>query len=77
MAKVLDAVIFDWAGTTVDFGSMSPVAAFMEAFKSYGIEVTEEETRMPMGMLKREHIKTMLNMPRIAKAFSQKYARSL
>ena len=76
MAKVLDAVIFDWAGTTVDFGSMSPVAAFMEAFKSYGIEVTEEETRMPMGMLKREHIKTMLNMPRIAKAFSQKYGRA-
>lgn len=28
-----EAVIFDWAGTTVDYGSFAPVQAFMEALK--------------------------------------------
>lgn len=64
MHKV-DAVIFDWAGTTVDYGSFAPVRAFMEVFKEYGIEPTLEEVREPMGMLKIDHIRTMLKMPRI------------
>ncbi len=72
MAKI-EAVIFDWAGTTVDFGSTSPVSAFMEAFRRAGIDVTDEETRAPMGMLKRDHILTMLQMPRIKAAWVEKY----
>lgn len=71
----INAVIFDWAGTTVDFGSTSPVSAFMEAFRRAGIEVTDEETRAPMGLLKRDHIRTMLRMPRIAKAWQERYGR--
>ena len=63
----IEAVIFDWAGTTVDFGCMAPVQAFMEAFKSEGIEPTLEEIRKPMGMLKRDHVKTMMSMDRIHK----------
>lgn len=62
----IESVIFDWAGTTVDFGSLSPVSAFQEAFRTFGIDATEEETRAPMGMLKIDHIRTMLAMPRIA-----------
>ena len=71
----IQAVIFDWAGTTVDFGSTSPVSAFMEAFRRAGIEVTDEETRAPMGLLKRDHIRTMLRMPRIEKAWKERYKR--
>lgn len=63
---MIEAVIFDWAGTTVDYGCFAPVQAFMEAFQHFGIEVTMEETRKPMGMLKRDHIRTMLGMERIA-----------
>lgn len=74
MAKI-EAVIFDWAGTTVDFGSTSPVSAFMEAFRRAGVEVTDEETRAPMGLLKRDHIRTMLRMPRIEKAWQERYER--
>lgn len=74
MSKI-KAVIFDWAGTTVDFGCFAPVAAFMESFKKHGIEVTEEETRKPMGMLKIDHIRTMLKMPRIAALWQEKYSR--
>ena len=63
---MIEAVIFDWAGTTVDYGCFAPVKAFMEAFAHYGVPVTMEETRKPMGMLKRDHIRTMLHMERIA-----------
>ena len=70
-----DAVIFDWAGTTVDFGSFAPVQAFVEVFKEYGIEPTMEEVREPMGMLKIDHIRTMLNMPRIKECWVEKYQK--
>ena len=59
----VSCVVFDWAGTTIDFGSVAPVSAFREAFRQYGIEVSEEETRAPMGMLKIDHIRTMLAAP--------------
>ena len=35
-----DAVIFDWAGTTVDYGSFAPVQAFIKAFEKFGIKPT-------------------------------------
>ncbi|PJO45375.1 phosphonoacetaldehyde hydrolase, partial [Lysinibacillus xylanilyticus] len=33
-------VIFDWAGTTVDFGCFAPVNVFLTVFEDAGIEVT-------------------------------------
>ena len=60
------AVIFDWAGTTVDYGCFAPVQAFVEVFRHFGVKPTMEETRKPMGMLKIDHIRTMLAMERIA-----------
>ena len=61
----IEAVIFDWAGTTVDYGCMAPVQAFVKAFEKFGITPTEDEVRKPMGMLKRDHVRTMMNMDRI------------
>lgn len=72
---MIEAVIFDWAGTTVDYGCFAPVQAFVEAFAHFGIHVTMEETRKPMGMLKIEHIRTMLNMERIAALWKEAYGR--
>lgn len=53
-------VILDWAGTTVDYGCFAPVRAFDLAFQTCGLFPTAEEIRAPMGMLKRDHIRTML-----------------
>jgi phosphonoacetaldehyde hydrolase len=63
---MINTVILDWAGTTIDFGCMAPVDAFYQAFKKEGIVVTKEEIRLPMGTKKHDHIMTMLKMPRIA-----------
>ena len=74
--KFIKGVIFDWAGTTVDFGSTSPVSAFKEAFRRAGLDVTDEEVRAPMGLLKRDHIKTMLAMPRINQAWIDAHGKA-
>lgn len=73
--NAIQGVIFDWAGTTVDFGCFAPVNAFLEIFKKAGVEVTMEEIRSPMGMLKRDHLKTMLQMPRISRLWEEKHGR--
>ena len=72
----VEAVIFDWAGTTVDYGCFAPVQAFVEVFKHFGIEPTMQEVREPMGMLKIDHIRTMLHMPRIQKLWEEKYGQA-
>lgn len=69
------AVIFDWAGTTVDYGCFAPVQAFVEVFKHFGIDPTMDEVREPMGMLKKDHIRTMLKMDRISGLWRDKYGR--
>lgn len=53
------AMVLDWAGTCVDFGSCAPAATFMEAFAAHGLIVTQAQARAPMGMAKREHIKAI------------------
>lgn len=73
--KKIEAVIFDWAGTTVDYGSFAPVQAFIEAFKEFGIIPTVAEVREPMGMLKWNHIHTMMQMPRITEEWVKAQGR--
>ena len=55
-------VVFDLAGTTVDFGCMAPVAAFIEGFKKMGVDITDIQAREPMGMEKRAHIRAIAAM---------------
>lgn len=70
-----DGIIFDWAGTTVDYGCFAPVKAFIEAFEQFGITPTLEEVRKPMGMLKIDHVRTMLSMDRISGLWEEKQGR--
>jgi phosphonoacetaldehyde hydrolase len=73
--KKIEAVIFDWAGTTVDYGCFAPVQAFIESFKEFGITPTFAEVREPMGMLKWDHISTMMKMPRITEEWKKVHGR--
>lgn len=73
--KPLEAIILDWAGTTVDYGCFAPVQAFAEVFNEWHLTPTLDEIREPMGMLKWDHINTMLAMPRLAASFRELYHR--
>jgi len=68
-----EAVIFDWAGTMVDFGSFAPMRAFVEVFAEFGLEISVEQARGPMGMAKRDHIRTILEMEDVANKFKSVY----
>ncbi|MBB3211787.1 phosphonoacetaldehyde hydrolase [Herbaspirillum sp. Sphag1AN] len=64
--QALQAVIFDWAGTLLDFGSLAPTQIFVEAFASFGMSISLPQARGPMGLSKWQHIRTLLNDPQIA-----------
>lgn len=62
----LKAIIFDWAGTTVDYGSRAPAMVFVEVFKQQGIDITIAEAREPMGMNKKDHIRVITQMAAVS-----------
>ncbi len=70
-------VVFDWAGTTVDFGCLAPIRAFIEGFRIKGIDVDERTARLPMGMEKRAHIKAVCEDEAVAQAWRQRYGRDV
>ncbi|MEE9098841.1 phosphonoacetaldehyde hydrolase [Pseudomonas nitroreducens] len=74
--KQLQAVILDWAGTVVDFGSFAPTQIFVEAFAEFGVQVSLEEARGPMGMGKWDHIRTLCDIPAIAERYKAKFGRA-
>jgi len=73
---MIEAVIFDWAGTTIDYGSFAPVKSFIDAFVKYGVAITAAEARAPMGLLKIDHTRAIANIPRVRDAFIRQYGRA-
>ena len=65
---LVKAVVFDWAGTVIGFGSRAPMVAIVEAFKEFGIFLTVAEARRPMGLPKRDHIRAVGDLARIDEA---------
>jgi phosphonoacetaldehyde hydrolase len=59
------AILLDWAGTTVDHGSMAPVLALQTLFAKHGITLSTNDARRDMGLLKRDHIEAILALPNI------------
>jgi len=59
-------VVFDWAGTLVDFGCRAPTAAFLAAFAEVGLPISEACARKPMGAHKRDHVREILGEAEIA-----------
>jgi phosphonoacetaldehyde hydrolase len=69
LTLAIQAVVFDWAGTVVDHGCVAPVLALRRVFAGAGVEISEAEARADMGRAKRDHIRALLAMPRIAEAW--------
>ncbi|KZN61318.1 phosphonoacetaldehyde hydrolase [Pseudoalteromonas luteoviolacea] len=74
--KHIEALILDWAGTVVDYGSIAPTSIFVEAFKrGFDFDISLQEARGPMGMGKWDHINTLLNTPAIANRWQAQFGR--
>jgi len=65
MGHHIKAVILDWAGTSVDYGSMAPVIVFIEVFREKGIAITPVDARSFMGMAKKEHTRKILQLDHV------------
>lgn len=62
----IEAVILDWAGTTVDHGSLAPVRVLQRVFESRGVPISEVEARRDMGVLKSDHIQRIVSSPAVS-----------
>jgi len=60
------AVVFDWAGTMVDFGCMAPVHALIDVFGREGVALTDAEARRDMGKAKHDHLSAIMADPVVA-----------
>jgi phosphonoacetaldehyde hydrolase len=67
----LKAVILDWAGTTVDFGSLAPVRALQRVFAQASVTLTDSEIRQAMGLSKKEHIREILAAGQVRDQWTQ------
>lgn len=74
----INAVILDWAGTTVDFGSFAPTQIFVEAFRqAFDVEIILAEARVPMGLGKWQHIEALGKLPAVDARWQAKFGRSM
>jgi phosphonoacetaldehyde hydrolase len=72
----LQAAILDWAGTTVDYGSFAPTAVFLRLFESRNVKITADDARSGMGLMKKDHLRTILARPQVAEAWKAVYGRT-
>lgn len=71
----LKAVILDWAGTTVDFGSFAPTGVFLKVFEKAGVPINIEQARAPMGLMKKDHIRAIATDEQIAREWERVHGR--
>jgi len=71
----IKAIILDWAGTSVDFGSLAPTKAFKNAFNDFGIDVSNEIIRKYMGLHKKFHTESILKESVISELWEKNFGR--
>ena len=71
----VQAVLLDWAGTTMDFGCMAPAVVFVEVFRRQGVPITMEEARAPMGAHKRVHIHKITQLDSVRQRWREAHGR--
>lgn len=74
----ITALILDWAGTTVDFGSFAPTQIFVEAFhQAFDVDITLAEARVSMGLGKWQHIEALGKLPSVDARWQAKFGRAM
>jgi phosphonoacetaldehyde hydrolase len=71
----IQAVLLDWAGTTMDFGCMAPAVVFVEVFRRKDVPISMDEARAPMGAHKRVHIQRITQLDSVRKRWQERHGR--
>jgi len=72
----IKALIFDWAGTTVDHGSLAPVLTLERVLADAGVKVPRAVIRRDMGLAKFDHITNLLHEPETISAWKDAHGAS-
>jgi len=73
--RKLRAVVLDWAGTAVDFGSIAPTEAFVRALSRFGLTAGAKDVRSFMGLAKRDHARALLGLESLRVQWRSLYDR--
>ena len=71
----IEAVLLDWAGTTMDFGCMAPAVVFMQIYERKRVPISVEEARAPMGAHKKVHIRKISELESVRKRWQEVHDR--
>jgi phosphonoacetaldehyde hydrolase len=71
----LRAVILDWVGTVVDFGSRAPADAYIVAFRSAGVAISVDEARLHVGLPTWDHIRAIGQLPEVRQRWTDVHGR--
>jgi phosphonoacetaldehyde hydrolase len=71
----IQAVLLDWAGTTMDYGCMAPAVVFVEVYRRQGVPITMDEARAPMGAHKRVHIQKIGQLDTVRQRWQEQHGR--
>jgi len=67
----IEAVLLDWAGTTMDFGCMAPAVVFVQVYERQKVPITMDEARAPMGAHKRVHIQKISQLDSVRRRWQE------
>ena len=68
-------IVFDMAGTIVDHGCQAPISAFVRAFGEMDVVVLPRQARGPMGLHKRDHIKSLFSLEEVSGQWKKAHGR--
>ncbi len=71
----IEAVLLDWAGTTMDFGCMAPAVVFMQIYERKKVPITIDEARAPMGAHKKVHIQKISQLESVRSRWRDAHGR--
>ncbi|MGH8712508.1 MAG: phosphonoacetaldehyde hydrolase [Casimicrobiaceae bacterium] len=71
----IEAVLLDWAGTTMDFGCMAPAVVFMQIYERKKVPITVDEARAPMGAHKKVHIQKISQLESVRSRWRDAHGR--
>lgn len=75
-AQGIKLVVFDWAGTLIDHGSIAPVRALVTVFERAGVTVTNQHVRASQGLGKRSQIEHILRIPEVLRSYQAAHGHS-
>jgi len=71
----IKAVIFDWAGTIIDYGCIAPTQVFIEVFRRRDIFISMEEARGHIGLAKKDHVRELFRLETVQKQWIAEFGR--